>query len=162
MKYLVWFSCFTYVCGLLESPHPDNGRLSYTSVDSDVKRFEVTANFITLIQRSYHIFGTSLKNLAPLPLHHYSWQLFEPNLMIDFTSIFSVFWARTFRKTRDITGKRTGSSLSSISVAQSCPVFAPSWEERGPTFPTSSWQSSQGPLHPYHVPIKFLRKYVLL
>lgn len=71
MKYLVWFSCFTYVCGLLESPHPDNGRLSYTSVDSDVKRFEVTANFITLIQRSYHIFGTSLKNLAPLPIRVY-------------------------------------------------------------------------------------------
>lgn len=71
MKYLVWFSCFTYVCGLLESPHPYNGRLSYTSVDSDVKRFEVTANFITLIQRSYHIFGTSLKKLAPLPIRVY-------------------------------------------------------------------------------------------
>ena len=71
MKYLVWFSCFAYVCGLLESPHPDNGRLSYASVDSDVKRFEVTANFITLIQRSCHIFCMSLKNLAPLPIGVY-------------------------------------------------------------------------------------------
>lgn len=100
MKYLVWFSCFTYVCGLLESPHPDNGRLSYTTVDSDVKRFEVMANFITLIQRSYHIFGTSLKKLAPLPIRVYF--LLPFSKFINF--LFSFFHFPFFSFVTKITG----------------------------------------------------------